>query len=127
MASTRPRADSSTCTFFMLPMPGDHAEQVLHGTHLADLQELIVEIGKREFVGAHLLFELGGLLLVEGLLGLLNQREHVAHAENTRSHTLEVERLDHVELFAGADELDGLAGDGLDGQQRRRGHRRRAS
>ena len=86
-------------------------------THLADLQELIVEIGERELVGPHLLFELGGLLLVEGLLGLFDQREHVAHAENTRSHALRVERLDHIELFAGADELDGLAGDGLDGQR----------
>ena len=28
-----------------------------------------------------------------------------------------MERLDHVELFAGADELDGLAGDGLDGER----------
>ncbi len=28
-----------------------------------------------------------------------------------------MERLDHVELFACADELDGLAGHGLDGQR----------
>ena len=42
----------------------------------------------------------------------------VAHAENPRRHALGMERLEFVQLFAGAHELDGLAGDGLHAQRR---------
>ncbi len=49
---------------------------------------------------------------------LFDEREHVAHAEDARGHAVGVEGLDLVELFAGADELDGLAGHRLDGERR---------
>lgn len=87
-------------------------------SHIFQLRELIVEIGKGEFIALELLLQLGGLLCVERGLRLFNQREHVAHAEDARGHAAGVERLDLIKLFAGADEFDGLAGHGLDGKRR---------
>ena len=49
--------------------------------------------------------------LVDALLGLLDQRQNVAHAENARDDAVGMERLERIVLFADADELDGLAGD----------------
>ena len=57
-------------------------------------------------------------LLVEGRLGLLDEREHVAHAEDAARHAVGVERLEVVELLAGAGEEDRLA-DHLLHRQRR--------
>ena len=59
-----------------------------------------------------------GLFLVEVLLGLFNEREHIAHAEDAPGHAVGVEGLDLVELLADAGELDGLAGQRLDRQRR---------
>ena len=55
---------------------------------------------------------------VVGLLGALDQRQHVAHAEDARRDAVGMERLERVELLAGAGEEDRLAGDGA---QRQRG------
>ena len=57
---------------------------------------------------------LGHFVLVELLLRLLDQREHVAHAEDAAGHPLGMELLQGIEVLAGADELDRHAGDGLD-------------
>ena len=42
---------------------------------------------------------------------LLDQADHVAHAEDAPGNPLGMEILETVELLAGADELDRLAGD----------------
>ena len=42
---------------------------------------------------------------------ILNQRQHIAHAENARSHAVGVERLQPGEFFADTGKLDRLAGD----------------
>ncbi len=65
-----------------------------------------------------LLGELFGLLLVELLLGLLDERKDVAHAQDAAHDAVGMEGLDGVVLFADAQELDGLAGDVADGQRR---------
>ena len=52
------------------------------------------------------------------VLGALDQREHVAHAEDARRHAVGVEPLERVELLADGGELDRLAGDRLDGERR---------
>ena len=52
-----------------------------------------------------------GLVLVDVLLGALDQRQHVAHAEDARGHAVGVELLELVELLADGRELDRLAGD----------------
>ena len=51
------------------------------------------------------------LSLVDDLLGLLDEREHVAHAEQPRDEAVGVERLEVLEPFAGADERDRHADD----------------
>ena len=56
-------------------------------------------------LGGHL----RGLVAVEGLLGLLDQREHVAHAEDAGGHPVRVEDVEVVELLAVGGEHD-LAG-----------------
>ena len=48
--------------------------------------------------------ELFGLVLVGGLGGLLDQADDVAHAEDAAGDALGVERLERVDLLAGADE-----------------------
>ena len=62
--------------------------------------------------------ELRGLLLVEGLLGPLDERHHVAHAEDPAGEAVGVEHLERVGLLAGAEELDRDAGDRADRQGR---------
>ena len=55
--------------------------------------------------------------VVEGRLGLLDEREHVAHAEDAARHAVGVERLEVVELLAGTGEEDRLADDFLHRQR----------
>ena len=57
-----------------------------------------------------------GLLLVEGGLGLFDEREHVAHAEDASDDAVGMKGLERFVLFADADELDGLAGDVANGE-----------
>ena len=87
--------------------------------HLLDLPQLVAEIFEREAVAEEgFLGELLGLFAVEGGLGLLDERQHVAHAEDAADDAVGMEGLEGVGLFAGADELDGLAGDVADGERR---------
>ena len=93
---------------------GHHGRDLVERAHVFELRELVVEIGEGEFIALELLLELGGLLRVKRGLCLFDEREHVAHAEDARGHAAGVEGLDLVELFARADELDGLSRDGFD-------------
>ena len=77
--------------------------------HLAHLAEEVLEV---EALG-HLLFEDGGLGGVELLLGLFDEGDDVAHAEDAAGDAVGVEFLEGIELLADADELDGLARDHL--------------
>src|SRR4051812_13061651 len=63
-----------------LAHPGQHPHDLRHRAELADLLHLLEEVVERELaaLAAELLGRLEGLLLVEGLLGLLDQGEHVA-------------------------------------------------
>ena len=54
------------------------------------------------------------LALVHLALGLLDERHHVAHAEDPLGHPVRVEALEVAELLAGRGVEDRLAGDGLD-------------
>ena len=68
--------------------------------------------------GAHPLLQRLRLLSVDRLLRLLDQAEHVAHAEDARGEAVGMERLEGVDLLAGADELDRQAGDRADRERR---------
>ena len=109
-------------------MPGSMPSRFADRAHLADRLHLLEEVLEGELVaaaelGGHLL----GLVLVEGLLGLLDQGEHVAHAEDAGGHPVGVEDVEVLELLAVGGEHDRLAGD-LRGPTapRHRGRRRRA-
>ena len=80
--------------------------------------ELVEVILEGEGVGAHLAHHVRSLFLLEALLRLLDEAEHVAHAEYARGHAVRVEGLDVGELFADAGELDGLARDRAHGDGR---------
>src|SRR3954465_7742569 len=96
---------------------GQHAEDRLERAHLAQRLELLEEVLERELVAAQLALELERLVLLELLLGLLDERHDVAHTEDPLRHPLGVEALELVELLAHAGEQDRLAGDGLDAQR----------
>ncbi|CAB4858711.1 unannotated protein [freshwater metagenome] len=95
-----------------------HTEQVVDWAHLLDGLHLLEEVVEGEFT----LHEAGssgfGLLLVEGLLGLFDEAEHVAHAEDPARHAIGVELLEGVQFLAGAGEGDRSADDLFDAQRR---------
>ncbi len=57
-------------------------------------------------------------LLVDFGFDLLDEREHVAHAEDARGHAVGIEDVEIGVFFAHADELDRTVDDGLDRQRR---------
>src|SRR5690606_22490321 len=69
-----------------------------------------------EVAGEDLLRVLLGLLLVDDLLEVLHEPDDVAEAEDPAGEALGAELLELVEGLADAEELDGLAGDGLHGE-----------
>ena len=82
--------------------------------HLLDLLYLLVEVPEVELVLGQFLGQLTGFLLVVLLLGLLDQGDHVAHAEDTVGDTVGMEDIEGLHLLAGADKLDRLVDHGLD-------------
>jgi hypothetical protein len=76
-------------------------------------------IGKVEGALAHPLGCAHRLLGVDIGGGLLDQRDDVAHAEDAAGDARRIEILERIELLAGADQLDRLAGD--------RAHRQRGA
>ncbi len=98
---------------------GQHLEDRLHRAELPDLAQLVAEIFEREAVAEQrFLGQVLGFLAVERGFGLLDQRHHVAHAEDAADDAVGMEWLEGVRLFADADELDGLAGDVANGERR---------
>ena len=96
-----------------------HPEQLGHRAHLADRLHLRQEVLEGEVLAAaELAGHLLGLVLVEGLLGLLDEGEHVAHAEDARGHPVGVEGVEVVELLAVGREHHLPAGDLRDRQRR---------
>ena len=86
----------------------------MHALERAHLLQHLVRVQKvveREDARAHPRLHHRLLVLVDRRLGLLDQGEHVAHAEDPRRHPLGVELLELVELLPDRDVLDRLAGD----------------
>ena len=88
----------------MLGHARNHAEQRLHRTELAHLLQLIEEIIQAKGTLGNLLGGLAGLLLVELLLSLLDERHDVAHVEDARCHTIRVEDLEVLQTLASGSE-----------------------
>src|SRR3954452_15925366 len=96
--------------------PRDHPHQGRQRPHPADLLELVEEVLERELVLAELALELFGFVLADLLLGLLDERQDVAHAEDPLRHAVGMELLEVAQLLAGGGEQDRLARDRLDAQ-----------
>ena len=93
-----------------------HARQLVHqpgqAAHVLHLLELVAHVVEVELLAlGDLLGELLRLVLVDLLLDLLDQRQHVAHVEDAAGDAVGMEHVQAVGLLAGADELDRLAGD----------------
>ena len=85
---------------------------------LAQLLHLAEEVLEREVLaGGELVRHLLGLAGVERLLGLLDEREDVAHVEDARRHAVGVEHLELGELLTGGRVQDRAAGDAGDRQR----------
>ena len=93
---------------------GDHLQQSADRPHATNLLELVEEVVEGELLLSDLALELLGLALVELALGLLDERHHVAHAEDALGHAVGVEALERVELLAGGRVEDRLARDRFD-------------
>ena len=79
-----------------------------HLAHLADLRLEVVEVetfARLDFPG-----QLDRLIAIDLLVRLLDQRQHIAHAEDARGHALRVENLEAVELLGDTGEFDRRAG-----------------
>ena len=99
IASVRAIWRSSTSRSFSCCFPpgiaGEHREEVLRaGPSFLTSRICTRKSSSVNCERGHLLRGLGGLLLVELLLRLLDQREHVAHAEDPGGHAVGMERLE---------------------------------
>src|SRR4051794_28943250 len=97
---------------------GQHAHDLRQRPHLPQLLHLLQEVVEREVAATtgQLRRSLRRLLCVERLLGLLDQREHVAHVEDARGHPVRVEQVEVRQLLARGREHHRLAGDRRDRQ-----------
>ena len=122
MACSRSICRSSTCASasFIWPelAPGSMPRMLPIGPILRMASICSRKSSRRQLAGAHLGGGRGGLLRVEGLLGLLDEGEQVAHAEDARGHPVGVEDVEVGELLAVGREQDRLAGDLAHAQRR---------
>src|SRR5699024_7869688 len=79
-------------------------------------EHLVEEVLERQLTGTQLLRRGLRLVLIYDGLGLLDEREHITHAEDAAGHALRVEDIEVLELLTGGGEHDRLAGDLTDGQ-----------
>ena len=90
----------------------------LHGPHFFNLLHLREKIFQIKVCLAHFLGHALRFRLVNVLLGFLDERNHVAHAKNTRGQSLGVKNLEIRHFFADADKFYGHPCDRLDGEGR---------
>ena len=79
----------------------DQTRQTAAAGHLAQLDHLIEKVLQVELALDDLRLHLGRLLLVDVLLGALDQAQHVAHAQDALGDAIGVELFERVELLAG--------------------------
>src|SRR6266480_1055584 len=96
----------------------NHLQYALDRPHAAQHLVALEEIVEAELAFHHAGLEVLLIVLLDRLLGALDESQDVAHAEDARGHEIGMEVLELVELLADRDQLDRAAGDGLDGQRR---------
>ena len=95
-----------------------HLHDVAERAHLLHLRHLCEEVFEIEVGLLHLLGQAFGFLVVDDLLGLLDEGDDVAHAQNTLGHAVRVEGVEVRGLLARAHVADRDARDGLHRQRR---------
>ena len=90
----------------LLGDPGEHPHDPAEGAHLLDLLELVEEVVEGESALEDAGGGLFGLLGLEDLLGLLDQGEHVAHAQDPAGQAVGVEEVEVLDLLPGGGEGD---------------------
>ena len=119
LALDHPVVDASFCDLVLhLANARQHAHQAAKAADLFHLRQLLGHVVEIEPALAHFLGDRLRLFGVDRLRGLLDQSDDVAHAQNAVGDAVGVKIIEIVELFAGADELDRLAGDCAHGQSR---------
>ena len=99
--------------FFILAMPGSMPIRPHMPPIFCICVELIAQVVEIERALAHLLGDAHRPSRRRWCCGgLLDQRDDVAHAEDAAGDARGIEILQRVQLLAGADQLDRLAGDG---------------
>ena len=97
---------------------GHHRHHPLHAAHLQHLLELHLEVVHVEAALLKAADHPLGLLGLDGLAGLFDEGDDVSHAEDASGDARWVEGFEILELLAGADELDRLAGHRPHGERR---------
>ena len=98
--------------------PRDHFHETAQGAHALDQAHLLDEVREVEGGFLELLLHLGHVGQLDLLLGLLNQGQDVAHAEDPAGHPFGVEGLQRLHLFPGTDEFDRCPADLADREGR---------
>src|SRR5690606_3335371 len=87
-------------------------QQRRNPAHALQLHQLLVQVLEVEVVA---LFELAskllGLFAIEIALNVLDQRQHIAHAQDTGGDAISAKRLERLSLLASTDEKDWPARD----------------
>ena len=96
---------------------GQRADELRDAAHLGnlllDFKEVVqVNVGPLNALGGF-----GFNLFSLNFRGVLNKRNHIAHAQNALCHAVGMERLERIGLLARADEFNRLAGDLLERQR----------
>ena len=97
---------------------GQLGDDGLQRTHLFYLTELLQKIVVIELILQNLLGCRLGFFFVQFALGIFNEGQHVAHAQNTACHSVRMEYFQVVQFFAHTHKLNGLAGNCPNGQRR---------
>src|SRR3954468_22668357 len=85
--------------FELLPHPRDQLHEPADRAHAPDHPVALEEVVERELALHHSGLELFLLVLLDGLLGALDQRQHIAHPEDARGHPVRMEVLQLVDLL----------------------------
>src|SRR5574344_850686 len=93
---------------------GNHSGQVFYITHLLDLLNLSEEVIIVKLVFCYLLLKTLCFFFIELLLGTFNERNDVTHAKDAVCHSIRMEHVKGLPLFACTHKLDGLVHNGAD-------------
>ena len=88
----------------------DHLHDLAQWSHTLQLAHGIEKVLQVKFALLHFGLGLQRLFLVDGFLRAFDQRKYISHSQYTRGQTVGIERLQRIDFFTHAHELDRDAG-----------------